>query len=141
MAETLEGLFPWLDGNELEKRAIVAALCEPKLLKSRSHNLEILKILIRLTQEFDKVSGKLTDKQDSLRKTLGYGWSVLIVSLPEEGKQAFEKLIENRNKNIRWIVRENLKNKRLQVMDRDWLEKTVKALPQKRLQATHTGYP
>ena len=37
---------------------------------------------------------KLTDEEDSLRKALGYGWSVVIVHAPAEGKKAFEKLLQ-----------------------------------------------
>lgn len=47
---------------------------------------------------FDKIDGKLSESQNSLRKTLGYGWSVAIVSLPNEGKVAFEKIASYNNK-------------------------------------------
>jgi hypothetical protein len=123
MDTVLAGLFPWLDGNELEKRALVAALCEPKLLKSRIHNLRILEFLTKLTLEFNPIQGRLSDRQDTLRKTLGYGWSVLIVSIPEEGKKALEKMASLGGKHIRWIVRENLKKNRLRNMDSAWVEK------------------
>ncbi|CAG0942719.1 hypothetical protein BROC_01975 [Candidatus Brocadiaceae bacterium] len=89
MSEIILNLKKWMDGNDFEKRAIVAALCEPKLLKEKSEIIEILEILHKITIGFEKINGKLSDSQNSLRKTLGYGWSVAIVSLPNEGK--FEK--------------------------------------------------
>lgn len=35
MSEILNCLKNWMNGNDLEKRAVVAALCEPKLLKGK----------------------------------------------------------------------------------------------------------
>jgi len=116
-------LKKWMDGNELEKRAIVAGLCEPKLLKEKTIIIELLEILKIITMGFDNIYGKLSENQNSLRKTLGYGWSVAIVSLPNEGKLAFEKIAECNNKHIKWIVKENLRKKRLTVMDKKWVEK------------------
>ncbi|TGL90349.1 hypothetical protein EHQ68_02645 [Leptospira congkakensis] len=120
--EILENLKVWIDGNDLEKRAVVAALCEPKLLKERSFVLKLLEILKQVTMSFAKIDGKLSENQNSLRKTLGYGWSVAIVSLPKEGKTIFEKFVKNKNKQIQWIVKENLKKNRLKVMDKTWME-------------------
>lgn len=125
--EILKNLKVWMDGNDLEKRAIVAALCEPKLLKERSFILELLEILKQITLSFTKIDGKLSANQNTLRKTLGYGWSVAIVSLPKEGKVSFEKLAKNKNKQIQWIVKENLKKNRLKVMDKRWVERLLKS--------------
>jgi len=123
--EIIDNLKKWMDGNELEKRAIVAALCEPKLLKEKTIIIELLEILNIITMGFDKIDGKLSENQNSLRKTLGYGWSVAIVSLPDEGKSAFEKIAECNNQHIKWIVKENLRKKRLTVMDKKWVEKML----------------
>lgn len=125
MNEILDNLQTWLSGNDLEKRAVVAALCEPKLLKEKSIILRILEILNQFTLEFDPINSKLTDSQNSLRKTLGYGWSVVIVSLPDAGKAVFEKIARNKSKYIRWIVKENLKKNRLRVMDKNWTERMI----------------
>lgn len=123
--EIIDNLKKWMDGNELEKRAIVAALCEPKLLKEKKIIVELLELLNIITMGFDKIDGKLSENQNSLRKTLGYGWSVAIVSLPNEGKLAFEKIAGCNNKHIKWIVKENLRKKRLTVMDKKWVEKML----------------
>lgn len=122
MNEIVNCLKKWVDGNDLEKRAVVAALCEPKLLKGKSFIIELFEILNKITMSFDKIDGKLSENQNSLRKTLGYAWSVAIVSLPDEGKSAFEKIARCNNKHIKWIVKENLKKKRLTVMDKKWVE-------------------
>jgi len=123
--EIIDNLKKWMDGNDLEKRAIVAALCEPRLLKEKTIIVELLEILNIITMGFDKIDGKLSENQNSLRKTLGYGWSVAIVSLPDESKSAFEKIAGCNNKHIKWIVKENLRKKRLTVMDKKWVEKML----------------
>ncbi|MGL4368774.1 MAG: hypothetical protein ACRCUT_03765, partial [Spirochaetota bacterium] len=125
MDSVFTGLEIWVKGNELEKRAVVAALCEPKLLTQKSDALRTLDILGRITMEFETVTGKLTDSQNSLRKALGYGWSVAAAALPAEGKAAFEKISRNGNKHIQWIVRENLKKNRLTKMDAAWVDAMI----------------
>ncbi len=127
MHEIIDYLEKWLDGNELEKRAVVAALCEPKLLRESQINIKILNILAALTLAFEEIDSKLSDEQSTLRKTLGYGWSVVIVAIPQEGKKVFETAAQSNNKHIRWIIKENLKKNRLFRMDQLWVEK-MKAL-------------
>ncbi|MDH7552619.1 MAG: hypothetical protein QHH74_03060 [Spirochaetota bacterium] len=122
-SEIINNLENWTDGNDLEKRAVVAALCEPKILKENSFVIKLFEILYKITMSFDKINGKLSESQNSLRKTLGYGWSVAIVSMPDQGKLAFEKIARCNNKHIKWIVKENLKKKRLTVMDKKWVNK------------------
>jgi hypothetical protein len=125
LKEIIYSLNEWIDGNELEKRAVVAALSEPKLLKEKSEIIKIFEILYKITSEFEKINGTLSDGQNSLRKTLGYGWSVVISSYPEKGKTAFSKITKSSNKHIRWIVKENLKKNRLKLMDKKWVEKML----------------
>jgi len=120
--ETLENIEPWVKGNFLEQRAVVAGLCEPKLLKNETNNINILKILERITQNISH-GEKLSDQEVSLRKALGYGWSVVIVSAPEKGKRYFEKLFQMPGKHVSWVIKENLKKNRLIKMDSEWVKK------------------
>lgn len=122
MEEVIDCLENWMNGNELEKRAVAAALCEPKLLREKHIVVRVLEILNRITRGFEKIHSKLSGDQNSLRKTLGYAWSVAIVSLPEEGKAVFEKIAAGENKNIQWIIKENLKKNRMIKMDKNWVE-------------------
>lgn len=127
MDEVIECLTEWAKGNELEQRAVIAALCEPKLLKNPQQVKKIVGLLNEITLSFQEYDAKLSDNQNSLRKTLGYGWSVAIVALPAEGKSAFEKIAAHKGKHIQWIIRENLKKNRLLVMDRTWTEKMIRS--------------
>jgi hypothetical protein len=119
---TLTHLQSWIFGNDYEKRAVVAGLCEPKLLGDKLSNRKILKIMQAITATLDH-NHKLNASEASLRKALGYGWSVVIVATPDDGRKIFEKLFDSRSKHILWIIRENLKKNRLFKMDADWVEK------------------
>ena len=57
----------------------------------------------------------------ALRKGLGYCWSVAVVALPAEGKTMMEKWSTDPDKDIHWIMKENLKKTRLARMDADWV--------------------
>ena len=127
MDRIVGGLQDWAEGNPLEKRAVVAALCEPKLLKMHESNLMIIDLLKRMTDPFNNAD-KLDDQQKVLRQALAYGWSVLIAAQPTEGKRAFESYLSSNNKHIRWILQENLKKNRLIKMDKDWVEKMKSSL-------------
>jgi len=52
---------------------------------------------------------------------MGYCWSVVVAALPLQGKQAMERWLSSTNKDVRWIMKENLKKKRLERMDKDWV--------------------
>ena len=123
MDEIIKSLKKWVKGNELEQRAVVAALCEPKLLKNKTTTIEVLQILDEITRGFNAIDGKINESQTTLRKALGYGWSVAIAAIPPEGKAAFESIASNTNKHVRWIVKENLTKNRLLKMDKVWVEK------------------
>jgi hypothetical protein len=130
-----DGLLPvlgklrlWADGNAYERRAVVAGLCEPKLLKDAAANRGVLALLSSITGTLDH-DGKLSDGEESLRKALGYGWSVAVAATAPvvataavaDGKKAFENLLSCKGKHVAWIVRENLKKNRLVKADPDWV--------------------
>ncbi len=122
MKASLQNLEPMIKGNYYEQRAVVAGLCEPKLLKDKDINDQILKIMEKITNNMDH-DKKLSPAEDSLRKALGYGWSVIIAASPKNGKLHFEKLFSLTGKHISWIIRENLKKNRLIKMDKKWVDK------------------
>lgn len=123
LCDVIKILDGWTSGNDYEKRAVIASLCEPKLLNDKSNVKRILNILSKMMASFASVTGTLSEGQIALRKAAGYCWSVAIVASPEDGKKSFEKLLPAKNKHILWIIRENLKKNRLFKMDRDWVDK------------------
>jgi len=56
-----------------------------------------------------------------LRKGLGFCWSVATVALPKTGKKMMERWIANDDKDVLWVMKENLRKKRLTRMDAQWV--------------------
>ncbi len=59
---------------------------------------------------------------------MGYCWSVAVAALPDVGKPLLEKWLNIDNKDIIWMMKENLKKNRLIKMDADWVKEFVKKL-------------
>jgi hypothetical protein len=122
LGEVFGFLEPLAEGNAYERRAVVAGLCEPRLLDRPEWNLKVLDLLTRITATLDH-DDPLTDAEVSLRKALGYGWSVAVSRSPEPGKPAFEALLSLPGKHVLWVVRENLKKGRLVRLDPEWVSR------------------
>ena len=119
----LETAGEWAQGSWLEERAAVAALAEPRLLKSPQ-------VIPAVLQIFDQITASLLDASDRkaedfriLRQALGYGWSVVVVADPPAGKPRIERWFEVDDPDIQWVMRENLKKNRLKRMDPEWVDR------------------
>jgi hypothetical protein len=119
----LREMEQWSKGNLLEKRAAAAALCEPKLLREEKHIEGVLQILDEITTSIQSTEDRKSDEFKALRKGLGYCWSVAAVALPVEGKKMMEQWFSSDDKDVLWIMKENLRKKRLTRMDAGWVEK------------------
>jgi hypothetical protein len=119
----LQEMEQWSKGNPLEKRAAAAALCEPKLLREGKHIERVLQILDEITTSIQSTEDRKSDEFKALRKGLGYCWSVAAVALPDEGKKMMERWFSSDDKDVLWIMKENLRKKRLTRMDAGWVEK------------------
>ena len=111
----------WAEGPPLVQRACAAGLCEPRLLGARR--------CARRPSDLDRITASIERNQDrrspeflALRKGLGYCWSVAAAALPAEGKKLIEKWLLSPDKDIRWIMKENLKKNRLVRVDPEWVE-------------------
>ena len=118
----LDEMQRWSRGNWLEKRAAAAALCEPALLHEAGQVEGVLAVLDEITRSITQAADRKDEAFKSLRKSLGYCWSVAVVALPESGKAYMEKWIASRDPDVVWIMRENLKKNRLARMDSAWVE-------------------
>jgi hypothetical protein len=130
-AALLDGIRPWLGGGPLERRAVAAGLCEPRLLARADVARSTLDVLDGITAGVAAASDR-SEEARALRKGLGYCWSVAIVALPAEGKRRFERWAASDHADIRWIVRENLKKNRLRKLDPEWVESMKSAAPSTR---------
>ena len=113
----------WVTGNPLEQRAAAAALCEPRLLGQPKHARLVLDLLDRITASVHERQDRKHEDFLALRKGLGYCWSVAVVASPTDGKKLMEKWLADPDKDVRWIMQENLKKNRLVRLDADWVER------------------
>ncbi len=120
MPALIDHMTAWSVGTAYEQRAAAAALCEPRLLKNPEHVACILHILDDITVTIPAVTNRKADDFIALRKGLAYCWSVAVVALPEQGKPLMEKWLASPDKDIRWLMRENLKKDRFKRMDTAW---------------------
>ncbi len=128
MDALLRAMNDWSEGNRLEQRAAIAAVCEPKLLKEAQHVKHVLKLLDKVTTSIANATERPGDDFRVLRQALGYGWSVAAVALPDEGRRLMEKWLSSDDQDVQWIMRENLKKNRLAKMDAKWVARWTRRL-------------
>ena len=117
----LDTMETWARGNWLEMRAAAAGLAEPVLLREEKYILRALGILDQITSAVES-SRERDEDFKTLRKGLGYCWSVVVAALPVQGKRVMERWLSSPDKDVRWIMKENLKKNRLIKMDQAWVE-------------------
>jgi hypothetical protein len=111
----------WSTGKWLEMRAAAAGLAEPILLREERHILRALEILDHITASVESAQERGDDFK-TLCKGLGYCWSVVVAALPMQGKQSMERWLTSTDKDVRRIMKENLKKNRLIKMDKAWVK-------------------
>jgi hypothetical protein len=121
-------MLRWSVGTLLEKRAVVASLCEPSLLVDTSQACKVLDILDEITAFFHDCEDRRSTDFKVLRKALAYGWSVVVAAQPASGKPRIEKWVGSLDSDIRWIMVQNLKKKRLVKMDEPWVQAQLERL-------------
>jgi hypothetical protein len=111
----LDDLQNWLRAKNhwLLMRAVAAGVAEPRILieeKFVSKALEFHKIIINhITINNERNS----EEFKTLRKALGYTLSVVICATPKKGFDYIKRLLQIQDKDIIWIVKNNLKKNRL----------------------------
>ncbi len=118
----------WIKGSWYEKRAAAAALAEPRLLKQSKYAKQVIQILDRITASMEADDKSRDAAYKVLRQAMGYCWSVAVAALLDVGKPMMEKWLDSEDKDIRWIMKENLKKNRLLKMDEAWVKKCMKKL-------------
>jgi hypothetical protein len=128
MESLLQEMSEWSRGGLLERRAAVAALCEPRLLHDAEDTARVLDLLDAVTASVAQVEDRHSEEFKALRKGLAYCWSVAVAALPEVGTRKMEQWLESSDRDVRWIMKENLRKKRLMSMDAEWVAMTQKRL-------------
>ncbi|HKG25071.1 MAG TPA: hypothetical protein VKB09_05440 [Thermomicrobiales bacterium] len=112
----IDSLEAWLpDAAYLELRAIVAALAHPPLLRSPENARSCLAVTERVVSKVIAVddTDRTTDEFVALKKGLGFAPSLFVAALPDEGFPMLERWARSGDRDLAWIVRENLKKNRL----------------------------
>jgi hypothetical protein len=123
MPALLAAMREWARGSLLERRAVVAAVCEPPLLTSADDTRAVLDLLDAITASLLAEPDRRADDFKVLRKALAYGWSVAVAALPADGKPRLERWLRSDDPDIAWLARENLKKDRLKRTDAAWVQR------------------
>lgn len=111
---TLSELQRWVsDGDWLEMRAAAAALAEPTVLQRERVAMAALHLHESILSAVLSATDRRVESFRILRKGLGYTLSVVVSRVPDEGFQLLARLVPAGDADILWIVRQNLKKKRL----------------------------
>jgi hypothetical protein len=121
MDSLLEEMERWSQGGLLEKRAAAAAVCEPALLADQRHAQEVLRLLDGMTESVADVQDRRREDFRAFRKGLGYCWSVAVAALPRDGKGMMERWFASEDRDVLWIMKQNLRKKRLERVDAEWV--------------------
>jgi hypothetical protein len=121
MPALLRGMRAWAKGNDFERRAAAAALCEPALLGREEDTVAVLSILDRITEDLGRSRDRSSDGFHALRKGLAYCWSVAVAAAPDRGRELMERWIASDDPDVRWVMKQNLAKKRMAKAGADWV--------------------
>lgn len=130
MPRLLAVALDWTGAGLMECRAAAAAVCEPALLKEPAHAAAVVEILARATRALAETPAAQRKNEgfEALRKGLGYCWSVAIAAYAEAGKAGFECWLASTDRDVRWVLRENLKKNRIQRREAVWVQSCLERL-------------
>ena len=112
--ETLNALERWAaEGSPLEMRAAAAGVAEPALLRNGESAQAALGLHETIFERMPEFDDRKSDEFKALRKGLGYTLSVVVQAAPQEGFAFMRQLAAMQDKDVLWIVKENLKKNRL----------------------------
>ncbi len=102
-------------GNCFQQRASIAAIAEPSLLQAQAMIDAALAIQRFVLERLHELSTTVRKREDvrALRQSLGYTLSVVTAAAPEKGFALMRDCAGWNDPDINWILRENLKKKRL----------------------------
>ena len=131
MPKLLAEMKIWSRGDWYAKRAAVAGLCEPALLKSNQDTVEVLAMLDQITRALSLAAP--ADRRDDgfrvLRQALGYGWSVAAAAAPKNAKPYLEKWIRAQDKDVAWVMKTNLSKSRMAELRKNLVGPAAKPPP------------
>lgn len=118
----------WANHGPYVQRAAIAGVAEPRLLKTREAAELAVDVVDRVTSSLATAADRRSDEFRTLRQALAYCWSVVAAAAPVLGKARMEFWATSPDRDVRWILTENLKKARLVRLDPDWVEGMKAAL-------------
>ena len=113
--DTLTTMEGWIgEGDWLEMRAIAATVAMPSLLENEEMATWALSLHRKIFDLLLETQDRKSEQFRVTRKALGYTLSVVVSALPREGFEFMAHLLDSQDNDVKWILRENLKKKRLQ---------------------------
>ena len=112
----LEALELWVaDGDFLEMRAAAAAVADPPLLHDEAVATRGLALQQSILDQVmhAPVEARKSEPFKILRKGMGFALSVVVCAVPEAGFSLLQSMVEVDDRDVLWILRQNLKKKRL----------------------------
>lgn len=105
----------WATDGPLVQRAVAAGICEPRLLRGPEDAARAVEVLDTIAASLEETDPGMrrADQFRVLRQALGYCWSVAVAASPALGMAQLEKWAASGDKDVLWILRENLKKARL----------------------------
>ena len=106
----------WMtEGSFLVQRAVIAALAHPPILSDAEFVRFCLAVSRTILWGLSKANGmaRRTEPFRVLRQALGYAVSVFVAALPAEGFDLLRKAASLEDRDVAWVVKENLAKKRL----------------------------
>jgi hypothetical protein len=111
----LDEIESWVDGTPLLRRAAIAGISEPRLVNDPTVAHRAILLIERVTWTLLAEDDRRSPGVRALRGALGYCWSVAVAADPRHGVPAFTRIEAIDDPDIRWIMRENRRKKRMQV--------------------------
>jgi hypothetical protein len=113
---TLAELAAWVQpGAWLAMRAVAAGVAEPPLLRDTQTARAALTLHVKILEQLQMASHqeRTSAAFKTLRQGLGYSLSVVVAALPPEGFAYLHQLAGSLDRDVQWILNENLKKARL----------------------------
>jgi hypothetical protein len=104
----LAAVAPWASGTPFEARAAVAAICEPRLLATRTAVDGAVRVLDAATERLVALPRPRGEPARVLGASLGYGWSVAVAADAGAALPAFERWARSDDPDVRRMVASNV---------------------------------
>ena len=112
--KTLKELSHWVEDKDwLVMRAIAAGVAEPALLKDEETAHAAFELHKQILSRIAVAGERKSSEFKTLRQGLGYSLSVVVREVPQEGFAYMRQLASQKDADVLWIVKENLKKNRL----------------------------